>query len=83
MISCDEYNLQLVESQEAVDKKNKKFYGKFRYPWPPVSFESFPEKEFGITMLNQDIGCWKHDRMPDRLCSIHLCRNLRISLKLR
>lgn len=66
MINTDNFNLQLVESQEDVDKKNKKFYGKFRYPWPPLTLESFPENEYGIIMLNQDIGCWKHNRIPGR-----------------
>jgi SAM-dependent methyltransferase len=53
-------------SQEEVDRINKAFYGKFNYPWPPMAFYAFPDQEFVITMLNQDIGDWEHKTVPAR-----------------
>lgn len=53
-------------SQEEVDKINKVFYGKFNYPWPPMTFPAFTRQQFVITMLNQDIGDWEHKTVPAR-----------------
>lgn len=61
----DHFNLELATSQERVDRINKDFYGKFSYPWPPLKFQGFPCSQFGVTMLNQDIGDWKHQRIPE------------------
>lgn len=61
----DRDNLQLVESQDGVDAINRQFYGRFNYPWPPMMLESFPEPEFGAGLLQQEIGCWRRDRLPE------------------
>lgn len=62
----DQFNLLMAASQEEVDRINSMFYGRFNYPWPPLSFEAFTEQEFSIQMLNQDIGYWNHRRLsPD------------------
>jgi SAM-dependent methyltransferase len=60
----DQFNLLLIESQEKVDKINKAFYGRFNFPWPPISFQYFSDQHFGVNMLNQDTGNWKNDRIP-------------------
>jgi SAM-dependent methyltransferase len=60
----DQFNLQLVKTQEQVDQLNSEFYGRFTYPWPPVSFQGFTEQQYNIAMLNQDLGSWTHDRVP-------------------
>lgn len=51
-------------SQNEVDQINKKFYEKFSYPWPPMALHKSTDQEFSVTMLNQDIGSWNHDRVP-------------------
>lgn len=58
------FNLNLAESQEAVDKINKKFYERFNFPPLPVMFESISDPNFGTMMLNQDVGSFRHDRIP-------------------
>lgn len=52
--------------QDEVDKINKAFYGKFNYPWPPLSFYEYTDQKFVITMLNQDIGSWGNEVLPMR-----------------
>jgi SAM-dependent methyltransferase len=59
-----EYNLYLADSQDGVDKLNKKFYERFNYPWFPGMLPSFEDSNFWITFLNQDIGDWKNSRIP-------------------
>jgi SAM-dependent methyltransferase len=63
MEKVDSFNLTLVNSIEEVDQINKKFYGRYNYPWPPSLFSSYPG---GIAeqFLNQDIGYWNHNRIP-------------------
>jgi len=51
---------------DEVDKINKAFYGKFNYPWPPLSFYAYTDQKFVITMLNQDIGSWRNEVIPER-----------------
>lgn len=52
--------------QDEVDKINKAFYSKFNYPWPPMVFYAYTDQQFTINMLNQDIGSWEHDMVPER-----------------
>jgi SAM-dependent methyltransferase len=65
MAIVDQFNLSLVKSVEEVDQINKKFYGKFNYPWPPGIFPGYPP---GIAelFLNQAIGYWGHDRIVSK-----------------
>lgn len=65
MNKSDQMNIKLAEakSQQDIDKINSEFYGRFRYPGPPDRFVAFPEQQFGVTMLNQDIGCWDNSRI--------------------
>ena len=64
MQSDDLFNLTLVRSKEEVDQINRKFYGKFNYPWPPMTLPVYPS---GMErFINQDIGCWTLDRIPRR-----------------
>ncbi|TGE15081.1 class I SAM-dependent methyltransferase [Hymenobacter elongatus] len=59
----DLFNLTIATSPEEVDSINKKFYGKYNYPWPPRSFPAYPA-DMAVKMLNQDIGSWDHARIP-------------------
>ncbi|WMS87330.1 class I SAM-dependent methyltransferase [Pleionea litopenaei] len=58
-----EFNLHSAHSQDAVDKINKSFYGRFNFPWYPSIAEKFNDQSFSINMLNQDIGSWDHSRI--------------------
>ena len=60
----DGLNLQLAASQKDVDRLNKEFYGRFNYPWPPMTFQAFADPSFWPCHLNQDIGHWQGDRIP-------------------
>jgi SAM-dependent methyltransferase len=60
----DKFNLTLAESQVAVDEINKKFYGRFSYPWPPRVFPVIADPEYGTIFLNQELGDWTHSRIP-------------------
>jgi SAM-dependent methyltransferase len=60
----DKFNLILAESQETVDKINKDFYGRFPYPWPPLTFPAVADPQCGTVFLNQELGDWTHNRMP-------------------
>jgi SAM-dependent methyltransferase len=59
----DLFNLTLVKSQEGTDQVNKRFYGKYNYPWQPSVFPVYPPG-VAASFLNQDIGYWQHDRIP-------------------
>lgn len=61
----DAFNLMLLNASESIDQINSKFYGRFNYPWPPAIIPNYPP---GIaeTYINQDIGYWSHDRIPQR-----------------
>ncbi len=60
----DGLNLQLAASQIDVDRLNKEFYGRFNYPWPPMTFQAYSDPSFWPCRLNQDIGYWQCDRIP-------------------
>lgn len=61
----DGLNLQLAASQSGVDQLNKEFYGRFNYPWPPMTFQAYTDPSFWPCFLNQDIGHWRDCRVPD------------------
>ena len=60
----DKFNLTLAESQVAVDKINKEFYGRFSYPWPPTAFPLVADPQCWTVFLNQELGDWTHSRIP-------------------
>jgi len=64
MTKSDDDNLGLVESDQSVDLLNQKFYSRFPYPWPPMSFPKLDDVEFETIMLNQSIGDWDHTLIP-------------------
>ena len=64
MITNDDENLVLAESITSVDELNAEFYGRFPYPWQAVKFDYLEDQSFETAMLNQDVGAWKHDRIP-------------------
>lgn len=63
-IDKDKFNLTLAQSQVAVDKINKEFYGRFSYPWPPEAFPLIADPQCGTVFLNQELGDWTHSRIP-------------------
>jgi SAM-dependent methyltransferase len=66
MRHSDDENIGFTESQEAVDLLNQEFYGRFPYPWPPMSFPRLDDPSFETVMLNQSIGDWKQSLVPER-----------------
>ncbi|MDO6434606.1 methyltransferase domain-containing protein [Flavitalea sp. BT771] len=65
MSTTDLFNLKLVKSYEQVDHVNKRFYGRFNYPWSPSLLPAYPPGMAGL-FVNQDIGSWNHSRIPER-----------------
>lgn len=65
MKKSTEYNLELIESIEGIDQINKEFYGKYNYPWEPSMLRSFTDTGFWPAMLNQDLGYWHSERIPE------------------
>jgi SAM-dependent methyltransferase len=61
----DRFNVDPSASPADVDAANKAFYGRFTYPWPPSTFDAFTDASFWPCMINQDIGAWAHDRVPE------------------
>jgi len=61
----DDENLILAESIDVVDGINAKFYGRFPYPWAPVKFECFADPGLETVLLNQILGDWDHQTVPE------------------
>ena len=62
--SNDEENRVLTESQDSVDGLLAKFYRRFPWPWQPIKFDYLEDADFGINMLNQDLGDFSHRTVP-------------------
>jgi len=62
----DDENLELVEDDEGVDRRNSEFYSRFPFPWPPMTFPTLEDPQFETVMLNQSIGDWKHSLIPEK-----------------
>ena len=62
--NSDEENRVLTESQDSVDGLLAKFYRRFPWPWQPIKFDYLEDTDFGINMLNQDIGDFTHRTVP-------------------
>src|SRR5688500_253766 len=62
MNRADLFNEVLVNASEEVDQLNRKFYGRYNYPWPPVVLPAYPAGMAG-KLLNQDTGYWQHNRI--------------------
>ena len=60
----DEENRVLTQSSDSVDGLLANFYRKFPWPWQPMKFDYLTDRDFGINMLNQDIGDFTHRAMP-------------------
>jgi SAM-dependent methyltransferase len=59
----DLFNLTLVNTKEEVDQINRDFYSRYNYPWPPAVLVGYPAGVAAV-YLNQDVGCWDHQRLP-------------------
>jgi SAM-dependent methyltransferase len=60
----DEENRVLTQSSDSVDGLLANFYRKFPWPWQPMKFDYLTDRDFGIQMLNQDIGDFTHRVIP-------------------
>ena len=63
-VKADEENRVLAESQDSVDGLLAKFYRRFPWPWQPIKFDYLEDTDFGMNMLNQDIGDYSHSTVP-------------------
>ena len=81
----DEQNLDLIESVDSVDKLNRKFYGRFPYPWLAVKFDYLLDQSFETRLLNQSVGNWEGTVLPKnaRIWVAGCGTNLAISTALR
>ena len=61
----DDENLVFSEARGSVENLLGEFYGRFPWPWQPMTFHSLTPPDFGIAMLNQDLGDWDHSLIQD------------------
>lgn len=66
MIKSDEGNLRLVGSVESVDELNARFYGRFPYPWVPLTYSYPRDPQLMTALLHQDVGDWKFQAAPGK-----------------
>jgi SAM-dependent methyltransferase len=60
----DEENRVLAESSDSVDGLLARFYRRYPWPWQPMKFDYLEDRDFGINMLNQDLGDFTHRTIP-------------------
>jgi SAM-dependent methyltransferase len=60
----DDENLVLSDSRGSVEDLLGEFYGRFPWPWQPMTFSYLTDPDFGAVMLNQDLGDWDHRSIP-------------------
>lgn len=60
----DEDNLVLAHSTDSVDAINATFYGRFQFPWPPLTFSKPTQPDLEAVMLNQSLGSWNRSIVP-------------------
>lgn len=65
MRSSDDDNVDLATSPAEVDRLNAEFYGKYPYPWPPMTFDRPADPRFFTRMLSQDVGDFSHRTLPE------------------
>src|ERR1700726_1425512 len=63
-MDLDEHNVGLVQGVGSVDELNKKFYGQFPYPGPPITFPRLIDPDFERIMLNQALGDFSCRTVP-------------------
>jgi SAM-dependent methyltransferase len=61
----DEDNLMLIQSPHQIDDLNSAFYSRFPYPWRPQTFDFVDQPDLHARLLNQNIGNWGLDAIPD------------------
>jgi len=64
MTDRDDNNLVLARSTTSVDQLNAEFYSRFPYPWRALRFDYLHDPYFETIMLNQDLGAWQWDFIP-------------------
>jgi SAM-dependent methyltransferase len=63
-MKSDTENIGLADSTDYVDETNAKFYGRFQFPWVPMTFHRLTDPDFETVMLNQSIGAWQKPVVP-------------------
>lgn len=62
----DYENIELTDSEEDTDARNKEFYSRFPFPWPPITFPRLQDPQFETRMLNQSVGDWSGGTIPEK-----------------
>jgi len=62
----DDENLILAESADSVDEVLGKFYGRYPWPWQAMKFDYLSDPDLETILLNQDLGDWEHQRIPEK-----------------
>ncbi|MDR7123082.1 methyltransferase domain-containing protein [Rheinheimera soli] len=60
------FNLHSAGSLAEVDRINKKFYGRFNFPWNPSMLAKYHDQKFWIKTLNQELGYFDHKRLFEK-----------------
>lgn len=60
------FNLHSADSVAEVDSINKKFYGRFNFPWNPSMLAKYHDQELWVKTLNQELGYFDHTRVPEK-----------------
>lgn len=61
------FNTQPEHDAAEIDRINNDFYSRFNYPWVPLYLPSYSDSRFWSNALNQDLGYWSHERLPEDL----------------
>lgn len=64
MIDTDEHNLRLAKDLYSVDELNRRFYGRFPFPWSPAALERVGDPTLEAKLMNQSIGLWDRCEIP-------------------
>lgn len=64
-VLTDDENLVLAESSDSVDEVLSKFYGQYPWPWQAMKFDYLSDPDLENVLLNQDVGDWGHQRIPE------------------
>ncbi|MFT4927981.1 MAG: SAM-dependent methyltransferase [Phenylobacterium sp.] len=60
------FNLHSAESSAEVDQINKRFYGRFNFPWHPSMLAKYHDQTVWINALNQEIGHFGQHRIKQK-----------------
>ncbi|MCF6437882.1 class I SAM-dependent methyltransferase [Pseudoalteromonas luteoviolacea] len=61
-----QFNTSVAISTEDVDRINKKFYGRYNFPWYPSFLEKYSSQALWLTALNQELGYFDNSRVVNQ-----------------